>query len=144
MLFAILLILHFIGLALGVGTGFAMMALGKSSAELPPEERTKFMLRASVLAKNGSIGLALLILSGLGMLVVRGFGTMFKLGGGAFHAKLTVVLIMAGLLGYMQVTLKKVREAGGGPLMAKLPKLGGAMLMLGLAAIVLAVLAFEL
>jgi hypothetical protein len=57
---------------------------------------------------------------------------------------LTLVVIMAGLLGYMQATLKKAREAGGGPLMAKLPKLGGAMLMLGLAVIVLAVLAFEL
>jgi hypothetical protein len=143
-MFPVLLILHFIGLALGVGTGFAMMALGKASANLSPEERTQFMLRASVLSKNGSIGLALLILSGLGMLVDRGFGPVFKSGGGLFHAKLTLVLIMAGLLGYMQATLKKVREAGGGPLMAKLPKLGGAMLMLGLAVIVLAVLAFEL
>jgi uncharacterized membrane protein len=143
-MFPVLLILHFIGLALGVGTGFAMMTLGKASADLSPEERTKFMLRASVLSKNGSIGLGLLILSGLGMLVERGFGTVFKLGGGLFHAKLTLVVIMAGLLGYMQATLKKAREAGGGPLMAKLPKLGGAMLMLGLAVIVLAVLAFEL
>ncbi|HEX2881905.1 MAG TPA: hypothetical protein VHO25_20430 [Polyangiaceae bacterium] len=143
-MFPVLLILHFIGLALGVGTGFAMMALGKASADMSPEERTKFMLRASVLSKNGSIGLGLLILSGLGMLVDRGFGPVFKLGGGLFHAKLTLVVIMAGLLGYMQATLKKAREAGGGPLMAKLPKLGGAMLMLGLAVIVLAVLAFEL
>jgi uncharacterized membrane protein len=142
-MFPVLLILHFIGLTLGVGTGFAMMALGKASAELSPEERTKFMLRASVLSKNGSVGLGLLILSGLGMLIDRGFGTIFKLGGGLFHAKLTLVVIMAGLLGYMQVTLKKVREAGGGPLMAKLPKLGGAMLLLGVSVIVLAVLAFE-
>jgi len=142
-MYLVLLILHFIGLTLGVGTGFAMMALGRSSAELPPEERTKFMLRTSVLSKNGSIGLALLILSGIGMLLERGIGPTFKLGGGLFHAKLTLVVIMAGLLGYMQATLKKVREAGGGPLMAKLPKLGGAMLMLGLSVIVLAVLAFE-
>jgi uncharacterized membrane protein len=140
----VLLILHFVGLALGVGTGFAMMALGKASAELPAEERTKFMLRAAVLSKNGSVGLALLILSGIGMLLVRGVGATFQAGGGLFHAKLTLVVIMAGLLGYMQATLKKAREAGGGPLMAKLPKLGGAMLMLGLAVIVLAVLAFEL
>jgi uncharacterized membrane protein len=141
-MFQTLLVFHFLGLALGVGTGFAMMALGKASEDLPTEERTKFMLRAMVLSKNGSIGLLLLILSGLGMMALKGFGAVLAWGGGLFHAKLTLVVVMMGVLGYMQVLAKKVRLAGGGPLMAKLPKAGATMLLLGIAVVTLAVFAF--
>jgi uncharacterized membrane protein len=138
-----LLVLHFLGLAMGVGTGFAMMQLGKASADLPPEERTKFMLRALAVSKNGSMGLGLLLISGLGMMAVRGFGYVFQWGGGTFHAKLTLVAIMIGVLGYMQVLIKKIKAAGGGPLMAKLPKAGQLMLILGVSVVVLAVLSFD-
>jgi len=142
-MYLVLLAIHFLGLTLGVGTGFAMMALGRATADLPMEERAKFMLRASVLSKNGSVGFGLLVLSGLGMMAMRGFGQTFAVGGGAFHVKLTLVLVMAGVLGYLQVLVKKVRQAGGGPLMAKLPRAGGAMLALGVAVLILAVVAFQ-
>jgi hypothetical protein len=66
------LILHFLGVALGVGTGFAMMTLGLSTRDMPPEDRGAFMRRASVIGLNGSIGLALLIGSGVGLLFTRG------------------------------------------------------------------------
>ncbi|HTM44047.1 MAG TPA: hypothetical protein VL137_03775 [Polyangiaceae bacterium] len=141
-MFQILFVLHFIGLALGVGTGFAMLTLGKSTADMPMEARTQFMLRAMVLSKNGSIGLLLLVVSGLGMMAVKGFGAVLAWGGPLFHAKLTLVVVMMGLLGYMQVLGKKVKAAGGGPLMAKLPKVGGAMLLLGITVVTLAVFAF--
>ena len=59
MLYLSLLFLHFLGLALGVGTSFAMLRLGAATRELSQEERVKFMLRASEVAKNGSAGLGL-------------------------------------------------------------------------------------
>ena len=71
-LYLSLLFLHFIGLALGVGTSFAMLTLGAATKDLPSDERTKFMLRAGALRKNGSIGLALLILSGLALFMLQG------------------------------------------------------------------------
>ena len=64
----ILLILHYIGLAMGVGTSFSMMALGMASADMEKADRGKFMLRALVLGHVGSIGFTLLVLSGLGLL----------------------------------------------------------------------------
>lgn len=143
MLYNLILFLHFIGLALGVGTSFATATLGASTRDMSPEERTKFMLRASVLRKNGSFGLLLLILSGIGMLIVRGPAAVFAWGGGAFHLKLTLVVILIGVFGYLQVIGKKVREAGGGPLMAKLPKLSMAMLVLSVAIVAAAVVAFQ-
>ena len=143
MLYLSLLFLHFLGLALGVGTSFAMLRLGAAAQDLSQEERVKFMLRTSAVAKNGGIGLGLLILSGLAMLFVRGFSEVMAWGGGAFHAKLALIVVFIGLFGYMQTVLKKVRDAGGGPLMARLPKLGAALLVLGLLIMLCAVIAFK-
>jgi uncharacterized membrane protein len=142
-LYLSILFLHFIGLALGVGTSFAMLTLGAAGRDLGPEERTKFMLRVSALRKNGSYGLGLLILTGLAMLLLRGPAAVFAWGGGAFHLKLTLVVILCGFFGYVQVLTKKIREAGGGPLMAKLPKLSLIMLGLSVAIVASAVAAFK-
>ena len=135
--------LHFLGLALGVGTSFALLALGAAARELAPEERTRFLLRAATLRKNGSYGLGLLILSGLGILFLRGPGEVMRSAGGAFHLKLTLVVILCGFFGYTQSVAKKVRLAGGGPLMAKLPRLGVIMLGLSVAIVGCAVAAFH-
>jgi hypothetical protein len=137
-----LLIFHFIGLALGLGTSFAMFTLGLATRDLEGPERGKFMLRASVLGKNGSIGLLLLIVSGLGMTFTRGFGNTMAWGGPAFHTKLLLVLVMCGIVGLMQVTLKKVR-GGDTAAMARLPKLGRIGMLTSVAIVVLAVIAFK-
>ncbi len=142
-MYELFLILHFLGLALGVGTSFAFMTLGLATKDLNAEERTRFMLRASLLSKNGSIGLTLLIVSGIGFLVMRGVGDVMRWGGGAFHAKLLLVAILAGLIGYMQVLLKRAKQAGGGPAMAKIPKASRLALLLSVAIVVLAVIAFK-
>lgn len=135
--------LHLIGLALGVGATFALVTLGAAARDLPPEERAKFLLRASVLRKNGSYGLALLLLTGVAFLVVRGPGEVMRWGGGFFHLKLTLVVILCGVFGYTQAVAKKVRLAGGGPLMAKLPTLGLVSLALSVAIVAAAVAAFR-
>jgi uncharacterized membrane protein len=142
-LFDFLLFLHFIGLAMGVGTSFAMMRLGMATKDMPLDERAKFFLRAFALSKNGSIGLGLLILTGIGMWANKGWSTIMQLGGGMFHAKLTLVLILCGLVGFSQVLIKKARQANGGPVMAKIPKLGMAMMVTGVLIVLFAVLAFH-
>jgi uncharacterized membrane protein len=144
-LYPVILFLHFIGLALGVGTSFAMLTLGAASRELPPEDRLKFMMRVSALRKNGSYGLALLILTGLAMVIMRGPSAVFAWGGPAFHLKLTLVVILCGFFGYMQVLNKKIREAGGGrpELMAKVPTVSLIMLGLSVAIVAAAVAAFK-
>jgi uncharacterized membrane protein len=143
LLYYTLKFLHFVGLALGVGTSFAVLTLGGAARDLSPEERTKFLLRAGALRKNGSYGLGLLILSGLGMFILRGPVEVMRWGGGAFHLKLTLVVILIGLFGYSQVLAKKVRLAGGGPLLPKLSTLGRIMLALSIAIVASAVAAFK-
>jgi uncharacterized membrane protein len=138
-----LLFFHFIGLAMGVGTGFANLALGATMKDLPPEERVKVALRNLVLSRNGSIGLLLLLVTGIGMTLSRGLSATFAWGGPAFHAKLTLVVLMIGTLGYMQMLIARVKRENGGPAMAKLPVVGRVMFGLGIATVLAAVIAFK-
>ena len=141
--YLVLKMLHFIGLALGVGASFAMLTLGIASRSLEPAERRSFMLRALGVSKNGSFGFLLLVLTGLGMFFMRGPASVMAAGGPAFHAKLTFVVIMAGVLGYCQVLAKRARVAGDAKAMATLPKAGSALLALGVTIVVCAVIAFQ-
>ncbi len=59
-----MLITHFIGLTMGLGTSFANLFLGLASAQLPPDEAGKFRVYTMALTKMGHIGITLLILSG--------------------------------------------------------------------------------
>ena len=141
--YLVLLFLHFIGLALGVGTGFASLTLGFATSDMSPEDRTKFVLRASALGKNGSIGLLLLLATGIGMMLVRGVGATMAWGGGAFHLKLTLTALFIGIFGYQQVLLKRAKREGGGPVMARLRTLGQVMLLISVTIVVCAVVAFK-
>ena len=138
-----LLIVHFIGLALALGTSFALLALGVATRDMEPQARAQFALRALALSRNGSMGLVLLIASGVGMLIVRGVGPMMALGGGTFHAKLLLVLVLAGLLGRLQVLIKRARQAQGGPALLQIPVIGRFMMFVGLSVVILAVLSFH-
>jgi uncharacterized membrane protein len=144
LLYLVLKMLHFIGLAVGVGASFAMLALRRYASALPADERAKVLLGAgAAVSKNGGVGLLLMIVTGLAMFFMRGPATMLAAGGGALHAKLTLVVILCGVLGYSQVLRKRAREAGGGPALAKLRQASAALLGLGVAVIVAAVIAFQ-
>jgi uncharacterized membrane protein len=141
--YLVLLMLHFVGLALGVGASFASFTLRRASANLPEPERASFMLRALRVSKNGSYGLLLLLVSGLAMFFMRGPSAVMTMGGPAFHAKLTLVVILCGVVGYSQALGKRARTAGGGPALAKLAAASNAILLLGVAIVIAAVLAFQ-
>lgn len=138
-----LLFLHFLGLALGVGTGFAQLTLGRAARDLAPPERTAFMLRAAALARNSSMGLLLLIATGVGMMLLRGVSQTFAWGGGAFHAKLGMVVVFSGLFGYLQMLIARAKREGGGPAMARIPRLSQVLLVSSLAITGSAVAAFH-
>jgi len=138
-----LLALHFLGLALALGAGFAQLTLTLSTSELPASERSVFALRALALGKNSSYGLLLLILTGGGMTWLRGIAATFQAAGPAFHAKLTAVLIMILVLGYSQAVSARARRAAGVADMAKLRTLSRLQLSLGVIAVVCAVIAFK-
>jgi uncharacterized membrane protein len=137
-----LLITHFLGLALGLGTGFSMMTLGQATRDMAPADRGAFMKRAMALSRNGSVGLLLLLVSGVGLVMLYGVAAVMALGGGLFHLKLTLVVILLGVFGYMQVLVRKAR-GGATDAMARIPVLSRLMLFLSTAIVIVAVLAFN-
>jgi uncharacterized membrane protein len=137
-----LLITHFLGLALGLGTGFSMLTLGLATSDMPPAERAAFMRRAMALGRNGSIGLLLLLVSGVALVMTQGVAAVMAWGGGMFHVKLTLVVILMGVFGYMQVLIRKAR-GGDTAAAARLPLASRTILLLSIAIVVVAVLAFD-
>lgn len=142
-MYTALLALHFLGLALGIGAGFAQLTLQLATSELGASERSVFALRALALGKNSSYGLLLLILTGAGMTALRGVAATFQWGGPAFHAKLTAVAIMFVVLGYSQMVSARAKRAAGIADMKRLRTLGRLQLILGIIAVVCAVIAFK-
>lgn len=138
-----LLFIHFIGLGLGLGTSFAFMRLGIATKDMPMSERVPFMLKAFAISKNGSIGLALLIVSGFGLMFAAGPAETMETGGVYFKAKLALIVVLCGLIGFMHALQARARREIGGPAMAKLPKFGAVSQLTTLAIVLLAVLAFH-
>lgn len=142
-MYQVLLALHFLGLALGLGASFAQLTIGLSARELPAGERTSLALRTLSLSKNGSYGLLLLIVTGVGMMVMRGVSATFAWGGGAFHGKLTLVVLMIGVLGFSQVVGARARRSGSVSEMNKVRLLGRIQLVLGVLVVIAATIAFK-
>lgn len=63
-----MLICHFLGLAMGLGTGFAHAFLGAAAAKMQGEELIKFRLNSLVISNMGYVGIALLVISGFYMI----------------------------------------------------------------------------
>jgi len=139
-MYTFLLFLHFVGLAMGVGTGFAMLRIGYSNRNLPAPEMGALMQKVSSLRLNGYTGFALLILTGLGMTLMR--PGIFSAAGGVFHAKLCLVVLMFLNMGLMHMIMAKAKRAGGPP-PALLRKLGNINFSMGIVTILLAVIAFH-
>jgi len=60
----IMLIIHFVGLVMGVGTSFAFIFLGRAKSKMEKKEGQTFSLNTLALGKMGQIGLLLLVISG--------------------------------------------------------------------------------
>lgn len=135
----IMLILHFLGLTMGLGTGFAHAFLGAASAKLSPEEGSKFRLNTLALGMMGHIGITLLLISGFYMITPywKVIGDMPLL-----IAKLALVLILIILISMIGIQTKKAK-LGDISAMNKMKQMGKMTLLVGIAIVVLAVKVFH-
>ena len=65
----VMLMIHFIGLALGLGTSFAHAFLGKTISKLERGEAKKFRKQIKALSQMGYTGTVLLLVSGIYLLI---------------------------------------------------------------------------
>ena len=135
-----LLILHFIGLAMGLGTSFAFMFLGIAASKMDKEESIKFTLKASAISRMGHIGLALLVISGL---LLVGDRWDILLDNPLFIAKLALVVLLGALIGIATAAVRRAKSGNAEQQIAKASKVGPVSLLVGLTIVVLAVLIFN-
>ena len=136
----IMLIIHFIGLVMGIGTSFAFMFLGIASSKMEPKEAQKFTLNIFALSRMGHIGLTLLILSGL-YLMTPYWPHLTK--APLLIVKLALVIVLAILIGIITSYAKKARKIDVEQNLKKIEPLGKLTLLIGLTILILAVYIFH-
>lgn len=135
-----LLFVHFIGLAMGLGTSLAFMFLGIAGSKMEGSERLKFMLNALALGKMGHVGLTLLVVSGL-LLMMPYWESLTATP--LLMAKLVLVLILGALIGIISSTAKKAKKGDPGVHLKKIATFGRLALLTSLLIVALAVIVFQ-
>lgn len=136
----ILLMLHFLGLAMGLAVPFANIALAGLMAKAAPPEKMILGRFPFAMSKVGKIGLTLLWVTGVAMVFTRwkGFGNLPSM----FHWKLTAVILLTitiGIISMLEVKAKK----GDAAVIARIQVVGKIAMALGILAVVFAVLTFN-
>ncbi len=135
-----MLVFHFIGLAMGLGTGIGFMILGITASKLEKKEAGKFMLNAFSLAKMGQIGLILLVISGL--YLITPFWKILPTTP-LLIAKLILVVLLSVLVLANAVAMKKAKNGDLANQRNKIQMLGRISLITVLTIVILAVLVFH-
>ncbi len=135
-----MLIIHFLGLAMGIGTSFAFLFLGIAAAKMPPADRLKFSLQTLSVSRMGHIGLALLIISG-GYLMTPYWRSLTNVP--LLMTKLILVVILAVLLGIISVHTRKAMTGDAEMYLGKIAGLGRLTMIISLTIVILAVYVFH-
>jgi CubicO group peptidase (beta-lactamase class C family) len=136
----LLLVLHFLGLALGFSASIANIAMAGLIAAAPPPEKPVLGRFPPIMSRVGSYGLLLLWITGAILVYTRwgGFGALPW----QFHAKLTAVVLLTGTVGYLHSLQRRIQQGDAGA-MARVQTAGMLTPILALAAVVFAVLTFN-
>jgi uncharacterized membrane protein len=135
-----MLILHFIGLTMGLGTSFAHAFLGIRTPKMTADEAIKFRLHTLVLSKMGNIGITLLIISGV-YLIIPYWKVLPSLP--LLIIKLILVFVLAVLIVLINLLAKKTIKADAESQLKKMEVLGKMTLIVGLMIVILAVNIFH-
>ena len=136
----VMLIIHFIGLAMGIGTSFAFMFLGIASSKMERKEGLKFTMNTFALSKMGHIGLTLLIISGL-YLMTPYWKSLSQ--SPLLIAKLVLVLVLATLIGLISSAARKAKSSDADRHLKRIQMLGKITLLAGVTIVSLAVFVFH-
>lgn len=136
----IMLIVHFIGLALGLGAGFAHLFLGLATKGMDAEQTAQFRIKTLPINIMSKIGLVLLILSG-GYLMTPYWSNLAAMP--LLHVKFTLVGLILILLIPMSIFAKKAKKNNDASQLKKIKVLGRIILALTITCVILAVKQFH-
>jgi len=135
-----MLIVHLLGLAMGLGNSFAFMFLGIAGSKMEKEEGKKFALNTFAMSRMGHIGITMLIISGLYLM------TPFWMTLNArplLIAKLILVLVLTISIIVTSVYAKRAKNGNTESNLKKIATLGKVSLLSGIGIVLLAVLTFH-
>ena len=136
----VLLILHFLGLALGFSVTFSNIVMSGLIAKAAPAEKAVLGRFPPLMSRVGDVGLVLLWATGGTMLFTKwnGFASMPW----QFHVKITAVILLTLTVGYIH-HLQKLARQGDATAPARLQTFGKFASLFALTAVIFAVLTFE-
>jgi len=135
-----MLIVHFLGLAMGIGTSFAFFFLGRAGKKMENEERLKFALNSFALIRMGHIGLTMLIISGL-YLITPFWASLASRP--LLIAKLILVLALIVSVSFATAYAQRAKKGDTLTNLKKIAALGKVSLLSGITIVGLAVLIFK-
>jgi hypothetical protein len=139
MLDSTLMVLHFLGLALGLSTGFANMVMAGLIAKAAPNETAVLGRFPPAMSRVGAIGLVLLWASGVAIVMTR-YGT-FAILPRPFVVKLSAVVLLTIIVAYIHVLMPRAQR-GDTAAAARIQTLGKITGPLAIIAIIFAVITF--
>jgi hypothetical protein len=136
----VLLMLHFLGLVMGLAVPFANIALAGLMATAAPPEKMILGRFPFAMSKIGKIGLTLLWVTGVTMVFTRwrGFGNLPSM----FQFKITAVVLLTIAVGYISMLEMKAKK-GDVAAIGRIQLVGKIAMLFGLLALVFAVLTFN-
>jgi uncharacterized membrane protein len=139
MLDQFLMVVHFLGLAMGLSTGFANMVMAGLIAKAAPNEKAVLARFPPAMSRIGVVGLVLLWGSGLSIVFTR-YGT-FAILPRPFVVKLTAVVLLTLVVIYINVLMPRAQR-GDAAAQARIQTLGKLTGPLAIIAIIFAVITF--
>jgi len=141
MLYKTLLLLHMFGLTVGAGTGFYIAAVGRHAARNMEQAEARTLIPGinGAISKLGTVGLALLLVSGFGLALILGPAAF----NAAFQIKMGLVVLIIAFVGAMHYLAARTRRAGDMRAAQMMRKLGPLGPLLAVATLIAAVMAFH-
>ena len=135
----VLLMLHFLGLAMGLSTGFANMVMAGLIDQAAPAEKAVLSRFPPAMSRIGAIGLVLLWITGVSIVMTR-YGT-FAILPRPFVIKLAAVVLLTLAVIYINMLMPRAQRGDEGA-MARIRTLGVLTGPLAIIAIIFAVITF--
>lgn len=136
----VLLILHFLGLALGFSVSFGNIVMSGLISKATPPEKAVLGRFPPLITRVGTAGLGLLWVTGVILVYTKwaGFATLPW----QFHVKLTAVVLLTVTVAYVHWLERRIRQ-GDATAVVRIEKAGKIATTLALIAVVFAVLSFD-
>jgi hypothetical protein len=138
-----LLVLHFLGLTMGLSVSFANMVMAGLIGRAAPAERTVLGRFPPAMSRVGTIGLTLLWATGITMVFTK-WGGLENLRNmpWQFHLKLTLVVVLTGVVTYIH-SLERKMTPGDVAVARRIQSVAKIATLLAVTIVVLAVLSFD-